>query len=214
MQAAWEGVDPAKFWDSHVHLVGTGDSANGVYANPAMQSVLNPGLYARRLFFLNAGCVHEAPGSVDRSYIERMHNLVDGLVSTGGPGVKLLLFAFERAHDDDGRPDLERSGFWVPDAYARYTARAHPQYFEWAASVHPYAAEALERLERAKRDGARAVKWLPAAMNIDPASPRSTPACAWWSRIAPRSRRTTSPTSSRSWASGATRRTSSPTSLR
>ncbi len=172
MQAAWEGIDPAKFWDSHVHLVGTGDSGSGIYVNPAMESVLNPGLYARRLFFLNAGCVHDAPGSVDRSYVERMHNLVDGLVATGGPGVKLLLFAFDRAYDDSGKPDLRRSGFWVPDAYARDTVRAHPRYFEWAASVHPYAADALERLEQAKRDGARAVKWLPAAMNIDPAAPR------------------------------------------
>ena len=172
MQAAWQGIDPAKVWDSHVHLVGTGDSGSGVYVNPAMDSLLNPGLYARRLFFMNAGCVHEAAGSVDRSYVERLHNLVDGLAASGGRGTKLLLFAFERAHDDAGRPDLARSGFWVPDAYARDTARAHPQYFEWAASIHPYAADALERLAGAKRDGARAVKWLPAAMNIDPASPR------------------------------------------
>jgi mannonate dehydratase len=168
VQAAWQGIDPAKVWDSHVHLVGTGDSGSGVYVNPAMESLLNPGLYARRLFFLNAGCVHEAPESVDRSYVQRMRNLVDGM----RPGVKLLLLAFERAHDDAGRPDLARSGFWVPDAYARDTAAAYPQTFEWAASIHPYAPDALERLAQAKRDGARAVKWLPAAMNIDPASPR------------------------------------------
>lgn len=168
VQAAWQGIDPAKLWDSHVHLVGTGDSGSGVYVNPGMQSLLNPGLYARRLFFMNAGCVHDAPGSVDRSYLERMRNLVDGMKA----GVKLLLLAFDRAHDDAGRPDLARSGFWVPDAYARDTARRHPQYFEWAASIHPYAPDALARLAQAKRDGARAVKWLPAAMNIDPASPR------------------------------------------
>ncbi|HEX7053366.1 MAG TPA: amidohydrolase family protein [Burkholderiales bacterium] len=168
MQAAWQGIDPAQVWDSHVHLVGTGDSGSGIYVNPAMESLLNPGLYARRLFFMNAGCVHQAPGSVDRSYVERMRNLVAALP----PGVKLLLLAFDRAHDDAGRPDLARSGFWVPDDYARDTARAYPHTFEWAASIHPYAPDALERLARAKRDGARAVKWLPAAMNIDPASPR------------------------------------------
>jgi mannonate dehydratase len=168
VQAAWHGLDAWQVWDSHVHLVGTGDSGSGVYVNPEMQSLLNPGLYARRLFYMNAGCVHEAPGSVDRSYVERMRNLVDGMK----PGVKLLLFAFDRVHGEDGKPDLPRSGFWVPDRYARDTARANPQYFEWAASIHPYAGDALERLEQATRDGARAVKWLPAAMNIDPASPR------------------------------------------
>ena len=151
-----------------MHLVGTGDGGSGIYINPRTASVLNPALYARRLFFLNAGCVHDAPGSVDRSYVERMANLVAGL----RPGVKLLLLAFERVHDTHGVPDLERSSFYVPDAYARDIARGQPQYFEWAASIHPYRGDALEALAQAKRDGARAVKWLPAAMGIDPASPR------------------------------------------
>ena len=137
-----------------------------------MDSLLNPAMYARRLFFLNAGCAHDAPGNVDRAYVERMRNLVDGLQGAQRRGVKLVLFAFERAHDERGRPDLEHSAFYVPDAYARDTARAHPQYFEWAASIHPYAGDALERMAQAKRDGARAVKWLPSAMGIDPASPR------------------------------------------
>ena len=155
-------------WDSHAHLVGTGDAGSGIYINPRMESVLNPGLYARRLFFLNGGCVHDVRGSVDRAYVERMHNLVDGL----RPGVKLLLLAFERAHDEQGRPNLEETAFYVPDAYVRDVARAHPQYFEWAASIHPYRADAVEALEKASADGARAVKWLPAAMGIDPASPK------------------------------------------
>ena len=167
MRAAWEGIDPAKVWDAHAHLVGTGDSGSGITVNPAMESLLDPAQYARRLFFLNAGCAHDAPGGVDRAYIERMHNLLDGM-----PGTKLLLFAFDRTYGEDGKPDAEHTAFHVPDAYARDTARAHPQYFEWVASVHPYAPDALERLEQAKRDGARAVKWLPAAMGIDPAASR------------------------------------------
>ena len=89
-------------WDSHAHLIGNGDAASGIYVNPRMESVLNPTLYARRLFFLNGGCVHDAPGSVDRSYVERLHNLADGM----RPGFKVLLFAFERAHDEQGRPNI------------------------------------------------------------------------------------------------------------
>jgi uncharacterized protein len=137
-----------------------------------MASLLNPAQYARRLFFLNAGCVHDAPGSVDRAYVERMHNLVDGMNAPAKRGAKLVLFAFDRVHDVRGAPDLERTTFYVPDAYARDTARAHPEYFEWAASVHPYRGDALEALARAKTDGAVAVKWLPSSMNIDPASLR------------------------------------------
>jgi mannonate dehydratase len=167
VQAAWSGIDAAQVWDAHAHLVGTGDSDSGIFVNPAMLSLASPGQYARRLFFLNAGCAHGAEESVDRAYVERLHNLLDGM-----PGTKLLLLAFDRAHDERGEPDPDHTAFYVPNAYARDRARAHPQYFEWAASVHPHAPDALERLEQAKRDGARAVKWLPAAMGIDPASPK------------------------------------------
>ncbi|MDH4326067.1 MAG: amidohydrolase [Betaproteobacteria bacterium] len=167
VRAAWEGIDPAQAWDAHAHLAGTGDSGSGVVVHPRMESLLNPAEYARRLFFLNAGCAHDAPGSVDRAYVERLLNLVAGLRA----GAKLLLFAFDRVHDERGAAQPERSGFYVPDAYARDTARAHPQAFEWVASVHPYRADCVEALERARREGARAVKWLPAAMGMDPASP-------------------------------------------
>ena len=167
MRSAWQGLDPAQVWDAHAHLVGTGDSGSGVVINPRMQSLLNPAEYARRLFFLNAGCAHDAPGSVDRAYVERILNLVDGM----RPGAKIVLFAFDRVHDERGAVQWERTGFYVPNAYARDTARAHPQVFEWVASVHPYRADCVEALERAKAEGARAVKWLPAAMGMDPASP-------------------------------------------
>jgi len=161
--AAWAGIDPAQVWDMHVHLLGTGDGASGVYVNPQTASVLHPTLYVRRAFFLNAAC-----GESDRAYVERLRTLADEL----RPGAKLLLFAFERVHDSRGAPDLKHSMFYVPDAHARDTARAYPQRFEWAASIHPYRADALDALAQAKRDGARAVKWLPAVMAIDPASPR------------------------------------------
>jgi mannonate dehydratase len=168
VRAAWEGIDAAKVWDSHAHLVGTGDAGSGIVVNPRMESLLNPAQYARRLFFLNAGCAHDAKESVDRAYIERLHNLIDGLA----PGAKVLLFAFDRTHGEDGRPDMERTAFWVPDAYVRDTARKHARFFEWAASIHPYRADCVEALETAHRDGARAVKWLPAAMGMDPGSPK------------------------------------------
>ena len=172
MRAAWQGLDAAQVWDSHSHLIGTGDSGSGISVNPGMESLLNPGQYARRLFFLNAGCAHEARDSVDRAYVERMHNLVDGLISTGGRGYRMVLFAFERVYDERGQPDPAHTPFHVPDAYARDIARQHSEYFEWAASIHPYAPDALERLKQAKADGARGVKWLPSSMGIDPASPR------------------------------------------
>jgi len=167
VKAAWLGLDATQVWDSHAHLIGTGDSGSGIAVHPSTESLLDPAQYARRLFFLNAGCAHESPGNVDRAYVERIHNLLDGMRA----GVKLLLFAFDRAYGEDGAPLPERTTFYVPDAYARDMARTHAKYFEWAASIHPYRADCIDALEAARRDGARAVKWLPAAMGMDPASP-------------------------------------------
>jgi predicted TIM-barrel fold metal-dependent hydrolase len=168
LQGAWEGLQPGRVWDCHVHLVGTGDSGSGIWVNPALDSFWHPIQYAQKLFYLNAGCVHEAPGQVDASYVERMHNLVDGM----RPGVKLLLLALDYAYDDQGRLDRDATSFYTPNSYARDTARKHPYYFEWAASIHPYRADAVAALENSVREGAVAIKWLPNAMGIDPASPR------------------------------------------
>lgn len=168
VQAAWQGLRADEVWDSHAHLFGTGDSGQGLWVNPQMESLLSPLQLVQRLFYLNASCAHDAPGRVDESVIERLLNLVDGL----RPGVKLVLFAFDWAHDDEGRHLPERSTFHVPDAYARRVAQGHPGEFEWAASIHPYRADAIAALEHAAVHGARAVKWLPPAQNIDPASSR------------------------------------------
>jgi len=133
-----------------------------------MESPLSPASYARRLFFLNASCAYDVPGgSVDRAYVRRLLTLMTGLRR----GVKLLLYAFDRAYGEDGKRQNALTGMYVPDAYARELAREHPRYFEWVASIHPYRADCVTALEEAKRDGARGVKWLPGAMGMDPASP-------------------------------------------
>ena len=167
VRAAWQGLDPAQVWDCHAHLAGIGDGGSGVTITPRMLSPLHPTEYFQRLFYLNAGCAHEAPGRVDQSYVERLHNLADGMHT----GFKLMLLAFERTHDEHGQARPELTAFHIPNAYARDVARAHPAYFEWACSIHPYRPNCVEALEAAARDGARAVKWLPPAMGIDPSSP-------------------------------------------
>ena len=168
IRAAWQGIDARKVWDCHAHIAGTGDGGSGIEVSAEMQSLLHPLQYAQRLLFLNAGCAHDAPGRVDQSYVERMHNLIDGMA----PGFKMMLFAFDRTHTENGTPLPEQTAFYVPDAYARTLAQRYPKQFEWVASIHPYRKDALAALEQAKADGARAIKWLPPAMGIDPAAPQ------------------------------------------
>jgi mannonate dehydratase len=168
MQSVWAGVDPAQVWDCHVHLVGVGDSGSGAWFSPSMDSLWHPLLRLQKLFYMNAGCVHEAPGQLDQSYVARMLNLVEGM----RPGFKAMLFAFDWFHDENGLPDHNRSIFHIPDRYASQVAHHHPEAFEWVASIHPYRADGVDALQSALHDGARAVKWLPSAMGIDPLSPK------------------------------------------
>ncbi len=166
VKAAWEGIDPAKVWDCHAHLVGIGDTPSGIRLNPKLLGLQHPLEYGRREFFMNAGCA-EVPGkAVDHAYVDRLMSLFAAFPA----GPKVLLFAFDRAFDRKGEVDWEETDFYVPDAYARDSARKHADRFEWVASIHPYRRDCVKALEEAKRDGARAVKWLPSAMGIDPGS--------------------------------------------
>ena len=165
--AAWEGVDANRFWDCHVHLLGLGDSGGGAWVNPDMREPTHPILFAQYKFFLNAACVDESK-QVDDDYVARLLADLSGLA----PGTRLMLLAFDYAYDEDGQRLEAGSHFHVPNNYTRDVARRYPGKFEWTASIHPYRKDAVSALEEAVRDGARAIKWLPPSMNIDPASPR------------------------------------------
>jgi len=168
LRDVWKGLDAAKVWDTHCHVFGDGDSGSGLWFNPNLEKITNPRGYVQREFYINASCIDESPGKIDNSFVQRLLAQCRGMAS----GFKVLLFGFDWAHDDAGVPMRERSTFYVPDAYVASLAAAHPAHFQWAASIHPYDPSALDRLDAAVAQGARAIKWLPSAQNIDPASPK------------------------------------------
>ena len=170
VQAAWEGIDPSRFWDTHVHLVGTGDSGSGLWVNPKMQSLKNPFQWLQRVFYFNASCTVDN-GRSDLNYVERLSWLLDQMPA----GVKLMLLAFDYFHDESGERIPEASAFYTPDEYAAKLVREYPDRFEWVASIHPYRRDAVTALRDAVNQGARAVKWLPPAQGMDPASPLCDP---------------------------------------
>ena len=166
IRAAWNGIDPARFWDCHTHLIGIGDSGSGLWVNPQMQSLMHPVQWLQRAFYLNASCTQDN-GQSDLQYVERLTWLLDQFP----PGVRALLLAFDYFHDQQGRRIPDASAFYTPDAYAARLSRENPDRFEWVASIHPYREDAVEALGEAAARGARAVKWLPPAQGMDPSSP-------------------------------------------
>ncbi len=168
---ALDGLDATRLWDTHAHLLGVGDGGTGCSVHPAMSQWWHPADVVRRQTLLNASCVPPGAPSVDAAYVARL----DALVAAFPRGARWLLFAFDQAHDDAGRPRADQTTFHVPDAYARDIAARDPARYGWVASIHPYAPDAVPRLHAAIADGALAVKWLPSAMNIDPGDPRCRP---------------------------------------
>ena len=166
VRESWADVDPAQCWDAHVHLAGVGDNASGVWVNPAMRSARHPVQSTQLRFYLNAACV-AGNGNVDAAYLARLRQLCEGLPA----GVKLMLLAFDYHYNERGERVEALSAFHAPNEYAAAVAPAFPERFEWIASVHPYREDCVEALDWAVRHGARAVKWLPPAMGMDPASP-------------------------------------------
>jgi uncharacterized protein len=191
VHAAFSGVTASRLIDSHAHLLGIGDSGSGCTVHPSMNTWWRPLEVLRKHMILNAACVAGGAGAaepedkrttngpapqptdamartIDGRYVQRLQHLSAGFPS----GARWWLYAFAKAHDDQGRPRDDWSTFHVPNAYAAQVAQANPGRFDWVASIHPYAVDALQQLDLAQQQGAVAVKWLPSAMNIDPASNR------------------------------------------
>jgi mannonate dehydratase len=162
--SALDGLDPDLLWDGHVHLIGTGDSKSGIWINPDMLSFLHPVQYAQFGFYTNAACVNS--GAIDINYVQRLKNLHSQMPN----GTRLLLLAFDYTHDKQGRLRPDLSAFYTPNSYASRLAHTYPEIFDWIASIHPYREDCVEILQDVVTSGARAIKWLPSAMGIDPGS--------------------------------------------
>ncbi|MDH5263576.1 MAG: amidohydrolase [Betaproteobacteria bacterium] len=169
VRAAWSGLDPARVWDCHAHLFGNGRSGSGIFLSPGFDRPTTLAGQVRRAMFFNAACGGEDEERLDQAVVERIGHLAGELPV----GAKVMLLAFDFTYDPDGRRREDLTTFAVSDAYAARVARARPDRLEWIASVHPYRADAAAALDAARLAGARAVKWLPQAMGIDLAHPRS-----------------------------------------
>jgi len=169
VREAFAELDANQVWDAHVHLLGVGDGgdAAGAAFSGGHGIFGRPFAAAQRWAFVNAACL-SAEGPVDRAYLSGLRHLADALPA----GNKLLLLALDAWHDEQGRAVPERTHLFIGNHYCMAAAKSAPERFEWAASIHPHRSDALAELGRVKLLGARALKWLPSAQGIDPASPR------------------------------------------
>ena len=167
--AAFDQLNAEDVWDCHAHLLGMGESGGGAWVTPKMQSFWRIRLYAQYRFYLNASCVNPGNKNVDRDFILRLTSLLSDFPS----GYRAMVMAFDRTYGEDGVPQMYKSAFYIPNTYAGKVATQNPARLMWTASIHPYREDAAKAVADAAKNGAVAVKWLPPAMGIDPASTRS-----------------------------------------
>ncbi len=165
---AAEGIDPARAIDVHVHLAGLGTGGAGTWVSPKMRAPLpHPAAHFRFAVYATAAGVEDlsrADEQWEATLVRRAR--------TSRPRRRHVILPFDLAHREDGTPDRDASEFHVSNDHALSVAARHPDLFLPACSIHPYRKDALAELERVAERGAVLVKWLPAAMRIDPSSPR------------------------------------------
>ncbi len=165
LDRAWAGLDPKRVLDTHTHIIGVGAGGTGCFITERLMTMKNPWEFFKFSTYERAAGVTDT-AEVDSQYIDTLA----GYYATQRPHGRALIFAFDQLHDDNGNAVPEESEFYTPNEYVLALAKRFPDYFVPAASVHPYRKDCVEALEKAVEGGAVAVKWLPNAMNIDPAS--------------------------------------------
>lgn len=169
VRRSFADLDRSKVWDAHVHVLGLGAGGTGCWINPAMRSYLHPLNRLELDLYLAASGVTDEDDA-DAQYVARLL----ALHRAANPAGKLLVFGFDYQVDAAGREVPEASPFHTPDEYVLRLARENDDVVA-CASIHPYRRDAVGRLQAAAEAGAKAVKWLPNAMGIDPAEPRCAP---------------------------------------
>lgn len=170
VQRAFDGIDPDKLIDHHVHIAGLGVGGTQTFVNRKMLSWRHPFHRLKlKVYMSSAGVTDEQ--NADPQAAARLANLVKSIRGHG----KHRLLAFDKNYRKDGSVNLEKTEFYVPNEYVFELAERHPDLFVPNISVNPYRPDAIEELEKWARHGARIVKWLPNAMGIDPSDPQCDP---------------------------------------
>ena len=170
IKRAFDGLDPAKLVDHHVHIAGIGVGGTNSFVHPKMRTWSHPFHRLKYKVYMSAAGVRSELNA-DNDFVTRLARLVSGINNHG----KHRILGFDKNYARDGSVNLEKTEFYVPNEFVFQVAEQHPDLFLANISVNPYRSDALVELERGAQRGARVVKWLPNAMGIDPSDPVCDP---------------------------------------
>lgn len=166
IKRSYEDIDPEQLIDHHTHIAGLGVGDSGAFINPKMRTWRHPFHRLKFKVYMSSAAVSDER-QADKEFVERLASLVQHIPQHG----RHRLLAFDKNYQRDGSVNLNKTEFYVPNAYVFQLAERYPDLFVPNISVNPYRPDALRELERWASRGARVVKWLPNAMGIDPSDP-------------------------------------------
>jgi uncharacterized protein len=146
--------------DVHAHVAGLGRGCEGCFVSAELLESYKFKWYLRAF----GTTAEEVAREGDAVVMERLR----GHVRSSRWVRHAVLLALDGVIDDHGLLDEQATQVYVSNEYVARIAARHEE-FLFGASVHPRRHDWRQRLERAKRDGAVLVKWIPAIMDIDPA---------------------------------------------
>lgn len=156
---------PADIVDMHCHIAGLGFGSD-CFVSPQLARNWRFKFYLRS-FGVSRKEIEESGDSI-------VADRISEAVAKSRYVSKVVLLAMDGVIASDGCLDTNRTEVYVPDKFVAEMAARHTNLL-FGASVNPYRADALERLEWDKAHGAVLVKWLPPIMEIDPSDPKLIP---------------------------------------
>jgi hypothetical protein len=147
--------------DLHVHLFGLGDSGSGC----RIARKITEG----RLFKSMAPKLLRQAKTLDEGYVLALASQLKG------SGLdKALILAQDAVYDRNGKPDWEKTPFYIPNDYLFAVVRRYSQWMIPCVSINPDRADAIAELDRCFDEGARVLKIHPPIQGVDLADKRHT----------------------------------------
>lgn len=154
-----QSLPEAKILDMHVHTAGIGAGDSGCFVSKEMERSFKFSIYLKSFWTNRKELAEKGDAFLIQTISER-------LAQSEHVGAAIIL-ALDGVVNEAGELDRELTSVHVPNEFVERETAKYTNLF-WGASINPKRKDALERLEWARDNGARLVKWIPSIMLFDP----------------------------------------------
>ena len=142
--------------DIHIHLFGIGDNASGCRLSKEITEKPTFKLLEKMLR------LRERAKTLDEGYVLALAEQLQGSGLQKG-----VILAQDAVYDSQGKPDWDKTHFYIPNDYLFRVAARYPQWMIPCVSINPDRRDVLEELNLCYEKGARILKIHPPIQGVD-----------------------------------------------